>query len=48
LDSLEHDQLPLIDAQRTELERRMASLDHDRDEGVTWAALKAELEQRCP
>ena len=47
-DSLEHDQLPLTDAQRAELERRMASLDHDRDEGVTWAALKAELEQRCP
>jgi putative addiction module component (TIGR02574 family) len=47
-DSLEHDHLPLTDAQRAELERRMASLDHDRDEGVTWAALKAELEQRCP
>jgi putative addiction module component (TIGR02574 family) len=45
-DSLEHDHLPLTDAQRAELERRMASLDHD--EGVTWAALKAELEQRCP
>ena len=32
---------------QAELERRMASLDHARDEGVTWAALKAELEQRC-
>ena len=47
-DSLEDDQLPLTDAQRAELERRMASLDQDRNEGVTWAALKAELEQRCP
>jgi putative addiction module component (TIGR02574 family) len=47
-DSLEDDQLPLTDAQRAELERRMASLDQDRNEGVTWTALKAELEQRCP
>jgi putative addiction module component (TIGR02574 family) len=47
-DSLEDGQLPLTDAQRGELERRMASLDQDRDNGVTWAALKAELEQRYP
>ncbi len=47
-DSLEDDQLPLTNAQRAELERRMTSLDQDRNEGVTWAALKAELEQRCP
>jgi putative addiction module component (TIGR02574 family) len=47
-DSLEDDQLPLTDAQQAELERRLASLDQDRSEGVTWAALKAELEQRCP
>ena len=47
-DSLEDDQLPLTDAQRAELERRLSSLDQDRSEGVTWAALKAELEQRCP
>ncbi|MGC2401452.1 MAG: addiction module protein, partial [Acidobacteriaceae bacterium] len=45
-DSLEEHQLPLTDAQRAELERRMASLEQDRNEGVTWAALKAELEQR--
>jgi putative addiction module component (TIGR02574 family) len=47
-DSLEDDQLPLTDAQQAELERRLASLDQDRSEGVTWAALKAELERRCP
>jgi putative addiction module component (TIGR02574 family) len=47
-DSLEDDQLPLTAAQRVELDRRLASLDQDRHEGVTWAALKAELEQRCP
>jgi putative addiction module component (TIGR02574 family) len=47
-DSLEQDQLPVSPAQQTELERRLASLDRDRSQGVTWAALKAELEQRCP
>ena len=47
-DSLEHEQLPLTGAQEAELERRLGSLDEDRRNGVTWASLKAELEQRCP
>ena len=47
-DSLEDDQLPLTAAQEAELDRRLASLDQDRREGVTWAELKAELERRCP
>jgi putative addiction module component (TIGR02574 family) len=47
-DSLEDDQLPLTAAQRAELDRRLATLDQDRRKGITWAALKAELEQRCP
>jgi putative addiction module component (TIGR02574 family) len=47
-DSLEHDHLPLTDAQQVELERRLASFGQDCRDGVTWAALKAELEQRCP
>ena len=47
-DSLEAEQLPLTTAQQTELDRRLAMLDQDRREGITWAALKAELEQRCP
>ena len=47
-DSLEQHQIPLSPAQQTELERRLVSLDQDRIQGVTWAALKAELEQRCP
>jgi putative addiction module component (TIGR02574 family) len=47
-DSLEHEELPLTEAQRAELESRLASLDDDRSNGVTWAMLKAELEQRCP
>jgi putative addiction module component (TIGR02574 family) len=47
-DSLENEQLPLTSAQQAELEHRLASLDEDRRDGVTWASLKAELEQRCP
>jgi putative addiction module component (TIGR02574 family) len=47
-DSLDDDHLPLTGAQREELERRLASRDQDRQNGVTWTALKAELQQRCP
>ena len=47
-DSLEDGQLPLTLAQRTELDSRLATLDQNRREGIPWAALKAELEQRCP
>ena len=47
-DSLEQDQLPLTTAQQTELELRLTSLDRDRQDGVTWAAMKVELEHRCP
>jgi putative addiction module component (TIGR02574 family) len=43
-DSLEDADLPLTAAQRAEVDSRLA----DRREGITWAALKAELEQRCP
>jgi putative addiction module component (TIGR02574 family) len=47
-DSLEDDQIPLTKAQQSELERRLAMLDQDRERSVTWEDLKAELEQRCP
>jgi putative addiction module component (TIGR02574 family) len=47
-DSLEDDNLPLTAAQRAELDHRLATLDEDRGNGITWSALKAELEQRCP
>ena len=46
-DSLDADQLPLTAAQSAELENRLASFDRDRQNGVTWTALKAELERRC-
>jgi putative addiction module component (TIGR02574 family) len=47
-DSLEDNQLPLTAAQRVELDSRLATLDQARREGITWAVLKTELEQRCP
>jgi putative addiction module component (TIGR02574 family) len=47
-DSLEDDQLPLTAAQKAELDRRLATLDQDRREGITWAEVRAELERRCP
>lgn len=47
-DGLEHEHLPLTGAREAEIERRLSSLDEERSNGVTWASLKAELEQRCP
>jgi len=47
-DSLEEDHVPLTAEQRTELDRRLSSLDQDRREGITWTALRTELELRCP
>ncbi len=47
-DSLEEDHPPPTAAQRAELDHRLTTLDQDRRAGITWAALKAELEQRCP
>lgn len=47
-DSLEDHQVPLTPAQQTELERRLATLEDDRSQSVTWEILKAELEQCCP
>jgi putative addiction module component (TIGR02574 family) len=44
-DSLEDDQLPLSAAQQIELDRRLETLDQDRQAGVTWEALKAELKR---
>ena len=47
-DSLDDNQLPLTAAQRGELDSRLRTLDEDRREGIPWAALRADLEQRCP
>ena len=47
-DSLDEAQIPLTIAQQAELDHRLATLEQDKACGVTWAALKVELEQRCP
>jgi len=47
-DSLEHERIPLTAAQEAELHRRLAHLDEDRHNAVSWADLKAELQRRCP
>jgi putative addiction module component (TIGR02574 family) len=46
-DSLADAELPLAPAQRREIARRLASLDEDRAEAVTWEQLKAELASRA-
>lgn len=40
-DSLEHNELPVSEAQKAELEHRLSSLDEDRRNGVTWETLKS-------
>ena len=47
-DSLDQSQVPLTTAQEIELDHRLASLDQDRHDAVTWTDLKEELKQRCP
>lgn len=47
-DSLEHEPLPLSDAQQHELDRRLDTLESDRAKGVSWEALRDELARRCP
>jgi putative addiction module component (TIGR02574 family) len=47
-DSLNETEVSLTGAQRSELERRLSTLDQDRAEAVTWEQLHAELARRCP
>ncbi len=47
-DSLSESELPLTAAQQAELERRLATSEHDRSQATTWDSLKAELAERCP
>jgi len=46
--SLEHEALPLTDAQQRELDRRLAALDAERAEGLSWEVLRDELARRRP
>jgi putative addiction module component (TIGR02574 family) len=47
-DSLRDTDVPLPEAQKAELDRRLSSLDQDRTHGVTWEQLRAELARRRP
>ncbi|MGA9527752.1 MAG: addiction module protein [Terriglobales bacterium] len=47
-DSLSDHDIPLPEAQQTELARRLSSLDQDRGQAVTWEQLRAELARRRP
>lgn len=47
-DSLSDDQTPLPEAQRAELERRLARFEEDRAGAVSWDDSKAELRTRAP
>jgi len=38
--------VPLPEAQKAELARRLSSLDQDRAQAVTWEQLRAELARR--
>ena len=46
-DSLDDSKIPLPVTQQAELRRRLATLDQDRAEAVTWGQLRAELARRC-
>lgn len=45
-DSLDDERVALTTAQQAELDRRLAMLDKDRAQSVTWEHLKSELEER--
>ena len=47
-DSLSDEQTPLPEAQREELERRLATFEEDRANAMTWDSLKAELNTKTP
>ena len=45
-DSLGDSEVPLPEAQKAELARRLSSFDQDRAQAVTWEQLRAELARR--
>jgi putative addiction module component (TIGR02574 family) len=47
-DSLGDNEVPLPEAQKVELARRLSSYDQDRAHAVTWEQLRTELARRRP
>ena len=45
-ESLDDKDVPVTEAQRAELDRRIAVLDQDREQSIPWDQLRAELRQR--
>ena len=45
-ESLDEKDVPVTDAQRAELDRRIVGFDQDAAESIPWAQLRAELRQR--
>jgi len=45
-ESLDDKDLPLTEAQRAELDRRIADFDRDQEYSIPWDQLSAELRQR--
>jgi putative addiction module component (TIGR02574 family) len=45
-ESLDDKDVPVTEAQRAELDRRIAGFEQDREEGISWDQLSAELRQR--
>ena len=45
-DSLSDDAVPLPEAQRLEIERRLLTLDQEKSKAVTWEQIKADLDAR--
>jgi putative addiction module component (TIGR02574 family) len=44
--SLDDKDVPVTEAQRAELDRRIAGFEGDRDQGISWDQLSSELRQR--
>ena len=45
-ESLDDKDVPVTEAQRAELDRRIAGFEQDREQSVSWDQLSAELRQR--
>jgi putative addiction module component (TIGR02574 family) len=45
-DSLEHEDVPLTDAQRRELDRRLDDLERDPDLGIPWDEVLRQIRER--
>ena len=45
-ESLDDEDVPVTEAQRAELDRRIAGFGQDREQSISWDQLSAELRQR--